>query len=200
MKTLAPAVTQAIAGQEIWPVRFVDLQVGGTTYHLSDHYKTISVGSNTYLPNGSLLSISDIESRVQAGDQSVEIALSGIDTNFRLDVLNSDILGGTVTIKRGLINHSTGALVADPITVFQGIVFQVASSDEYPTDLSSTGFGSTAFTVTVEVRSLVYKLEESPGRATNNASNHEVDPTDMSMEFVASLNGKNIRFGGSPDG
>ena len=199
MKTLSPAISAAIAGQEIWPVRLIDLTVANTTYHISDHYKNLTFSSFTYLPNGNLLSIDSIEDRVSSTDSSLEISLSGIDTNFRLDVLQADIIGSPVKIFRGFIDKSSGNLIEDPMLSYEGIVYQVTSSEEYPTTLQAEGFSPTAFTVAVEVRSTLFRLEEEPGRATNDSSNRRVDPTDRAMEYVASLNGKNVRFGGSAE-
>ena len=63
-----------------------------------------------------------------------------------------------------------------------------------------TNFTSTisqaTFTVSVDVRGDNFLLEDEPGRYTNDNSQKAIDSTDRSMEYVAGLNGKSVRFGG----
>ena len=73
MLTLDTAVQTAIEGNDIWTVRLIDLEVGGTTYRISDHYKSITVGANTYIGNGNLLAISNIKNAVRSDNDSIEI-------------------------------------------------------------------------------------------------------------------------------
>ena len=66
-------------------------------------------------------------------------------------------------------------------------------SEENPTQLTDT-LTVSGFTATVEVRSTTFRLDETPGRFTNDESNRKVDPTDASMEFVAGLNGRSVSY------
>ena len=195
MRTLAPAVATAIAGQEIWPVRMVSLNIGGTVYYISDHYRDITYATNTYLPNGNLLGVDNITDATTANHDSIEISLSAIDSSFRAAVLAETVIGGAVNLYRGLISPLTGNLLADPILLYEGIIFSTSLSEENVTNLTDT-VELTGFTAVVEIRSSTFRLDETPGRFTNDASNRKVDSTDRSMEFVAGLNGRNLRFGG----
>ena len=195
MRTLDPAVATAIAGQEIWPVRMVSLQIGEMTYYVSDHYRDITYNTNTYLPNGTLLGVDNISDATTANHDSIEISLSAIDNTFRAAVLAETVIGGRVDLYRGLISPITGNLLADPLLLYEGIIFSSSLSEEYPTQLTDT-IELTGFTATIEIRSSTFRLDETPGRFTNNESNMKVDPTDRAMEYVASLNGRNLRFGG----
>ena len=196
MRTLPTAIQNAIAGQEIWPVRLISIQIGDTTYYISDHYRSLLFSGQTYLPNGNLLNIDNIFDATRANDDSITIALSGIDTVFRGDVIAADAVGGDVTIYRGLISPTSGVLLANPTLVYEGFIYSVQLSEDYPTEFSGDVQTTTSFTATVDVRATTFRLGETPGRQTNPASTQEVDPTDMSFEFVAGLNGRNLRFGG----
>ena len=196
MLTLASDVQTAIAGDNIWPVRLVHMNIGGTNYYISDHYKNLTYSSNTYLPNGNLLGIDGIQNTIEANEDSIEVSLSAIDTTFRQDILNADAIGGEVTIYRGLINKDTGLILGTPIVAFTGFIFSMSMTEEAP-DRPQATIEKGSFTAVAEVRSSLYRLSETHGRFTNDASNKEVDSTDDSMEFVASLNGLNVRFGGS---
>ena len=59
MSTSIPAVDTE---QNIASALFVDLQLGDTTYYLSDAYNPFTIGSNTYTDLGSLLSVSSFVS------------------------------------------------------------------------------------------------------------------------------------------
>ncbi len=197
MLTLDPLVTQALAGNEIWSVRLVSLQIGNTTYRISDHYTNLTIGTDTYLPNGNLLSIDAITNDVETKNDSIEVGLSGIDSVFRKDVLAADSIGGTVSIYRGLINSTTGGFVAAPIKVYEGFIYSIGIVEDVPESLPTAVFGQSTFTIAAEIRSTTFRLQESPGRFTNDESQKQVDNTDKSMEYVAQLNGVNIRFGGT---
>ena len=195
MRTLDPAVSAAIAGQEIWPVRMIDLRIGATRFFISDHYKPLTYNTNVYLPNGNLLAVDSVTDSTTANHDSIEISLSAIDSSFRSELLDQDIVGSAVNVYRGLISISTGLLIADPILLFEGIIFSTSLSESNPTSLTDV-IELTGFTATVEIRSSTFRLDETPGRFTNDASNRKVDSTDRAMEFVAGLNGRNLRFGG----
>ena len=196
-RVLPSAVTSAIAGNEIWTVRFVDIQIGDTTYRISDHYRELSFNSNTYLPNGVLLSIDNITLGTSANNDSVDISLSAIESAFRADVLDADAIGGNVTVYRGLINADTGQLIADPIVSYQGVIFSVTLSEDGISELGRESITVTGFTATADVRSVVFRLDERPGTYTNDDSQRSVDPSDRSMEFVAGLDGRVFTFGGN---
>ena len=197
MRTLDTATQNAIDGTEIWPVRLITMQIGSVTYAISDHYRPIITGGITYVPNGNLLSIDNVTNSTSANEDSIEVALSAIDPIFRRDVLDADSVGGTVRIFRGLINSETGELVSTPINFYNGIIYSVNISEEYPTNVPTNTIQATGFSITVDIRSTTFRLEELPGRFTNDNSNREVDANDRGMEFVAGLNGRNVRFGGT---
>ena len=98
MRNLSQAIRNAIAGQEIWPVRLIDIQIGGTTYRISDHYRPLNIGVDTYLANGNLISIDNVVNTTAVNDDSIEVSLSAIDSTFRQDILDADAIGGEVSI------------------------------------------------------------------------------------------------------
>ena len=198
MRTLDANTAAAIAANEVWVVNLVSMQVGNTTYHISDHYRNLTVGTTTFLPNGRLLNIDNVANGTNITDDSVEISLAVIDATFRADILDADTIGGDVTIRRGLVDANTGNLVSTNVhTVYEGTIFQVSFGEEYPLELGGSVISQTAFTAVADVRAKTFLLEEAIGRYTNDTSNRRVDPTDRSMEFVPSFDGKNVRFGGS---
>lgn len=198
MRVLPTNVQTAIQGNEIWTVRFIDLQIGDTTYYICDHYQNVLTGGNNYLANGVLLNIDDISLTTAANNDSVNVSLSAIQSSFRSDVLDADAVGGNVTIRRGLINPNTGALLADPITIYIGVIYSVNLSEDNVTELGRESLTITGFTASTDVRSIVFRLDERPGTFTNDDSQRTIDPNDRSMEYVAGLDGRTFMFGGDP--
>lgn len=197
MRTLPSQITAAIQGQEIWPVRLVDITIGNTTYYISDHYRNITANTQLYLPNGRLLNIDNVINKTSADEDSIEISLSAIESSFRTDIIAANAIGGTVTIYRGFVDSTTGNLLAAPTNLFSGIIYSVQLSEDYPESVGGEVLELTGFSATIDVRATTFRLAETPGRYTNDASNKQRDSGDDSMEFVASLNGRNVRFGGS---
>ena len=195
-RVLPTAVSNAINNQEIWTVRLIDMRIGDTTYRISDHYRTVDFGGNNYLPNGDLLSVDNVTDKTQTDNDNLELALSAIDPVFRADVIAADAAGGNVDVYRGLINTSSGELLADPVLLWQGIIFSVSLSQNIPVRPGTDVVSAAGFTAVADVRALTFRLDEQQGRFTNSASFRGFDPTDASADFVAGLDGRNIRFGG----
>lgn len=197
MARILPAnVLAAIDANEIWTVRLINMRIGDTTYFISDHYRQITFNSNVYLPNGNLLNIDNVTDKTQTDNDSIEIGLSAIDTSFRADIIAADAVGGEVDIYRGLVNSSTGDLLADPVLLWQGLIFSIALSQDNDVSLGSDVISQTGFNAVADVRALTFRLDEQPGRFTNAQSFRDVDPLDEAADFVAGLDGRNVRFGG----
>ena len=195
-RVLPALVTNAINNNEIWTVRLIDMQVGGTTYRISDHYRQITANGNIYLPNGDLLNIDNVTDKTQADNDSIEIGLSAIDPTFRSDIISADAVGGRVDIYRGLISSTTGGLLADPLLLWEGVIFSVSLSQDHNIAIGSDVYGVSGFSAVADVRALTFRLDEQPGRFTNAQSFRDIDPLDEAADFVAGLDGRNVRFGG----
>ena len=172
------------------------MQIGGVTHRISDHYRQIVVGSDIYLPNGDLLNIDNVTDKTQADNDSIEIGLSAIDPTFRSDIISADAVGGRVDIYRGLISSTTGDLLADPLLLWEGVIFSVSLSQDHNIAIGSDVYGVSGFSAVADVRALTFRLDEQPGRFTNAQSFRDIDPLDEAADFVAGLDGRNVRFGG----
>ena len=196
VRVLPAAVTTAINNQEIWTTQLIDMTVGNTTYRISDHYRQIEVGGNLYIPNGDLLRVDNITDKAQADNDSIEIGLSAIDPSFRADIIAADAAGGRVDVYRGFINSNTGDLLADPILLWEGVIFSISLSQDYSINIGADVLSQSRFTAVADVRALTFRLDEQPGRFTNAQSFRDIDPLDEAADFVAGLDGRNVRFGG----
>lgn len=195
-RVLPTAVSNAINNNEIWTARMIEMTIGDTTYRISDHYRNISFGGNVFIPNGDLLSVDNVTDKTETDNDNLEIALSAIDPTFRGDIIAADAAGGNVDVYRGLISPNTGELLADPILLWEGVIFSISLSQDQNNRAGGDVQKTSSFTAIADVRALTFRLDEQPGRFTNPASFRAFDSTDASADFVAGLDGRNIRFGG----
>ena len=205
--TLPSAISTAIAGNDIWSCFLLEMVIGNTTYRITDHYRPLTFSSNTYQANGNLLSIANVSDKLNADNDNLSVNLSGIDSTFRRDVLNEDAIGGDVSIYRGFLSTTTGALLANPTLVYEGIVWAVTALDDHPETSGSSRDDRATFTVEADIRSVRYRLQANAGRLTNNTSNRDMitnianDGTitrntgDMAFEDVSALANRNLLFG-----
>ena len=164
VRVLPTPISNAINNQEIWTVRMIEMTIGDTTYRISDHYRDLSFGGNVYLPNGDLLNIDNVTDKTETDNDSIEIALSSIDPIFRGDIIAADAAGGTVDVYRGLISSSTGELLADPVLLWEGIIFSVSLSQDFEGGVGSDVISRANFTAVADVRAITFRLDEQPGR------------------------------------
>ena len=99
-------------------------------------------------------------------------------------------------IYRGLISSTTGDLLADPLLLWEGVIFSVSLSQDHNIAIGSDVYGVSGFSAVADVRALTFRLDEQPGRFTNAQSFRDIDPLDEAADFVAGLDGRNVRFGG----
>ena len=93
--------------------------------------------------NGDLLNIDNVTDKTQADNDSIEIGLSAIDPTFRSDIISADAVGGRVDIYRGLISSTTGDLLADPLLLWEGVIFSVSLSQDHNIAIGSDVYGFT---------------------------------------------------------
>lgn len=198
MITLPSAVSAAINSGSLWVVNLINFQAGSTTYYITDHYRNIVYSSNTYLANGRLLTIDSVKQSTSSLHSTISLSLSAINSTFRLDVLDADVIGGEVEIYRGFVSSTTGDLLADPTLLYSGIVHSTGQVDDRDAN---------TFTAALDVRASSYRLTGTPGRFTEpsstqnmvtNISNAGVitrNSSDTSFNQIALLDGVSIRFG-----
>jgi hypothetical protein len=83
---------------------------------------TITFGANNYLGVGKFGGVSDIDEDAQLRPSGVSVTLSGVDAGLVSSAVTEAYHGRAITIYQGFLNVSTGALVADPETVFKGLM------------------------------------------------------------------------------
>ena len=213
-----PAATQAaIQAKEIWAVNLIQISPPildpdnpPNQYFITDHYKNITIGVDTFLANGNLLQVGNIIDATGIGNQSIQLSLSGIDSTFRNEFLAASVIGANVDIDVAFLNTTTGAVIDDPLRVYSGVIWSTSSVEDNNIDAVKSVIEQSSFSVSADVRSLDTILQDNPGRFTDfNQFNRrlgldpaQTDPAaadypDFSMEYTADFRDKNLHFGGT---
>ena len=160
--------------------------------YISDYHTDVTIDTNVYTNAGKLLSISAINNELKASPSELSIALSGIPTGSITNIMNEEIKGSTVEIRRGFFNPTTNALLsltpnANPVLKFKGVVTNFSVSDDI--DVIS---GVATTTIVLTCNSIVEILTKKiSGRRTNPRD----FPSESSMNRVLALSNSNFQFG-----
>ena len=114
----------------------------------------------TYTAQGDFLGFSNMTENLETNVGKFSIQLCGLDKDLIRDVANNNAEGKRVVIKKAFLNPETLQLVQQPITVYEGYIYNYAV-----TETSST------VNLNISCASLFADFERSAGRKTNNWSN-----------------------------
>ena len=191
------------SGDNLFHQYYIDLEINGTTYYLTDAYKSHTFETNTYQPLGQLMGVGDIVAQLNTSEARTAIVVTGIadTTDFKQLSLSPKSKGGAVTIRRGLSSVSNRDIQdSDKIyTMFKGYVKNISFAEDFPE------FGSEMSDTVIFDCSNMWGSKGNfvNGRKTNpedfndylrNELGYARDPA---MDRVAIINGKKFAFGRS---
>jgi hypothetical protein len=125
-----------------------------------DAVSSLTGSTVTYTAQGDFLGFTSMSENLETAVGKFSIQLCGIDLDIVKDVVNYDAEGKKVVIKKAFLDSSTLQLIQQPITVYEGYIFNFAV-----TETSST------VNLNVSCASLFSDFERTAGRKTNNWSN-----------------------------
>ena len=173
---------------------FLDLTLGGTTYRISSAYAQIAIDGYQYLPSGAFLQISDLTEDLKTTNGDIQISLSGIpaEYNYMNLVLNTQIKGGEVKIRRAFFDPATQQALAGEVYLrYQGVITNF-SVDETTNFLN----GELTNQITVTCASINTLLENRVrGQRTNGTDRRRFYPGDISFDRVKDLQNVSFDFG-----
>lgn len=174
---------------------FVKVTLSSSTLLFSDKLESTVIAGDTYVGLGKLLAISGSNSELRSSSQELTISISGVPDSSITDIINSEIKGSPVIIRRGLFNASSGAFLSavtgNPIIRFTGYVNNLSFEEDYDID-TKTSSNTMVLTCASNVDILNNKVQ---GRKTNSESQRKYFPTDLSMERVSALESSYFDFG-----
>jgi len=166
-----------ITDSEIQPFYAVELLFDSGAVRLWTGYDDKTIGGDTYLGAGSLLSIPNVEEIADMSAKSAEITLSGVATELVSLALQEPYQGRNARILFGVEGQT-------PIEVFGGLMDVMTISDS-----------GEASTISLTVESRLVELERiRPFRYTDNSQKLR-HPTDDFFSFVPALQDREILWG-----
>jgi hypothetical protein len=159
-------------------------------YTFSSSYKSEDIGGTTYTPLGGLLAVGIQQRDIRVTSADTSISLSGVSGNNMAVVLGNKIRGSKIELIRGFYNNNY--VLSNTAQRFTGIVTSYNITEERQDNDDN-------FTITLNASSFKSVLENRiAGRKTNSESWKEFNPTDTSMDRVASIADKQFDFGQAP--
>ena len=124
-----------------------------------------TAGANTYLSQGNFIGFTSLAEDFDVKVGKFSIFLSGINNSFINSLINTEVEGKRVVIYKAFLGFgATGqdplSLVANPILMFDGIIYNFAVTES-----------SKSCQITIDCSSLFADFERTAGRKTNNWSN-----------------------------
>ena len=182
----------------------IDLTLDGTTYYISNCYKSIvydnGTGNHTYEALAGFLTVSEIQSNISNANDEIQVGLSAIPPTYIAAVLGEPIKGGEINIYRAFFDYKTQEVISGQIYKrFAGIISNYSVQEDIETlrqDVDAT------HTITIIASSIMGVLENKfAGRRTNKQDYQLVwaelgnSATDPSMDRVEALFNSSFDFG-----
>lgn len=173
---------------------FIDLTVGSTTYYISNVYREITIGLNTYTPQGAFLTVSDVREDLKTTTGDITINLSGIPNtpDYMSLIFSEQVRGGSVVIRRGFFDTDTlEPLTGQVYERYQGVITNFAVEEN--TDVLN---GEQTNTISLSCASINTVLKNRvSGQRTNGTDRRRYFPDDVSFDRVETLMNANFDFG-----
>ncbi len=167
----------------------LQIELGGTTYYVSNYNNVVTVGGIPYLPMGWLLQIGNVVDDLKTNNGDMTISLSGLISGLISTVLTTPIKGGRVAIGRAYNRGEN-----EPFYVVQryyGIITNFVI--EETEDIINR---DRTYTVSLTCANINTLLENRlSGQRTNGSDRKYYYPGDISFDRCKDLQNVNFDFG-----
>jgi len=202
-RELAPLVKDELSNKILEPFFAVDLDFDSAPLFLWSGYGNLTIGSKTYTGAGQLLNISSVSETTEMEAKGATISVSGIPSSFLSIALQEPYQGREcriffgVVVNEELLLESGGLMLTEAgdiiVTEASGInLTEIFSGELDQMNIEETG--DTA-TVSVTAENILVKLERPVVRRFTNEDQKSRFPNDRGLEYVASLQDKDILWG-----
>ena len=200
---MTTTITQ-VDGNNIEHGVLIDLTLDGTTYYVSNCYKSIDYdsgsGVNTYQALAGFLNISEIQSNISNANDEIQLSLSAIPSVYISAVLGQPIKGGELNIYRAFFDYTTQEVIVGGIYKrFTGVISNYSVQEDISTENQSPEVNHN---ITIIASSIMGVLENKvSGRRTNREDYQivyaELDNSDSDPSFdrVDTLFNQSFDFG-----
>lgn len=181
---LTSGMSAAVIAPVVRPILMVRIETAGSELFVWSGAGDLIYSGNTYSGVGNFGSMSTIQEGTDIKATGITLQLSGIPSALIATALSDIRQSKKSIIYFGLLDISTGALIADPYIIFSGL-----------TDIPQIDEGSTNSVISLSVENRLIDLELAKDRRWTPEDQAQEDATDIGFEFVASLQDAQIEFG-----
>ena len=178
-RDITTEVLNALDDAVVYPFFAVDLDFSSGPLYMWSGYGDLVIGSKTYLGTGQLLALSSVEETTEIEAKGASLTLSGIPSTFLSLALTEPYQGRECRIYFGMTSDPS-----EYVEIFSGELDQMNISEE----------GSTS-SISVTAENVLIKLGRPVVRRFTNEDQKSRFSTDRGLEFVASLQDKEIFWG-----
>lgn len=183
-RSLTAAVQTAAAAAEVRPAFFVFLNLDSGPIRVWSGCGDYTLGGNVFTGVGNLGEISPVEESTRVSARGIELSLSGISSSHVTIALSENYRGRSVTVWLAFFD-AAGALIADEVQVFAGIIDTMTLNDNGD---------SSVLTLTAESR--LIDLERPRETRYTDEEQQRLFPGDLGLQYVAGLQKKTLNWGG----
>jgi len=150
----------------------IDLTLDGTTYYISNCYKSVVYNGNTYEALAGFLTVSEIQSNISNANDEIQVTLSAIPPTYIAATLDTQIKGGEINIYRAFFDYRTQEIITGEVYKrFTGIISNFSVQEDLD---AANEEPSVNHTITVIASSVMGVLENKvSGRRTNRQDYQE---------------------------
>lgn len=182
-RALTSAAQAALAADQVRAANLVHVALDGDPIRFASTPHSIDWGGQNWLGLGLLGSVAAIDEGADLEMFGIEITISGIPQELVAAALAEDYQGKLCEVYLALFDTASGAIIDDPVLVFQG-----------RTDSMTIELGETAsIIITAESRMTDWNRPRIV-RYTNEEQ-QALYPGDRGLEFVSSATSKEIIWG-----
>jgi hypothetical protein len=178
-RDITTSVLNALDDDVVSPFFAVELILESGPVYLWSGYGDLEIEDRTYLGAGSLLSISSVSETTELEAKGASISVSGIPTSFLSLALQEPYQGRECRIYFGMTDSPS-----DYVEVFSGELDQMNIEEAVETA-----------TISITAENVLIRLERPVVRRFTNEDQKSRFPNDKGLEYVASLQDKDILWG-----
>ena len=183
-RTISAALLTALSAERVFPMILAEGIFDSGALRVWNGTGSLDALGETWVGTGLMLSISPIEETAELRAAGVNIGLSGIPSALVSIALAEDYQGRPARIYIGAFDDSTGAVIVDPIKVFEGRIDTMPIQDS----------GETA-TIIITVESRLIRLESASRRRFTVQDQKIEFPNDKGLNHVAAIQDVQIVWG-----
>lgn len=203
-RELTPEFVDGLQQDVIYPFFAVEIDFASGPLYFWTGYGDLLLNGITYLGAGQLVNISSVEETTEIEAKGATITMTGIPSSFLSLALQEPYQGRECRIYFGLWLNNRSITTESSVTITAEDLFEFVTETDtrhlaeiFSGELDQMNIAEEASTATVSVtaENVLIKLERPVVRRFTNEDQKSRFPNDKGLEFVASLQDKEIFWG-----